>query len=297
MSHHETLEIPAQGTWRAITPAGAQALGTVAADPDGTLLVSDFDGTLAPIVPNPEDSRLDPRSGEAFAGLARRVGKVAMVTGREAEVARRLGGFEQLEGFESLVLLGQYGLEEWDASTGEVRVPEAPQSVREALAELADLLADPRLPDFCAGAHLEDKGRAIGVHTRRAADPAACLSWLQAPLAEVANRHGLVLEPGRNVVELRSSSVNKGDAIRTLVERFRPRVVVMMGDDLGDLAAFEAVESLSAQGIVGIRVVAGSAEQPVVARQADVLCGGPEGVASWMEDLLAALPSTSEDSR
>lgn len=297
MSHDEKLEIPAEGSWRAMTPVGAQALTTLAADPAGTLLVSDFDGTLAPIVPNPADSRLDPRSRDAFAALARRVAQVAVVTGREAQVARRLGAFEQVEGFESLVLLGQYGLEEWDASTGEVRVPEAPQSVREALAELADLLADPGLPDFCAGAHLEDKGRAIGVHTRRAADPAACLSWLQAPLAEVANRHGLVLEPGRNVVELRSSSVNKGDAIRALVERFSPRVVVMMGDDLGDLAAFEAVQSLAEQGITGIRVVAGSAEQPTVAEQADVLCGAPPGVAAWMEDVLAALPSRGEDSR
>lgn len=291
MSPEDMLQIPEDGTWLATTAAGEQAVAAVAADPSDTLLVSDFDGTLAPIVPNPEDSRLAPRSRDAFAALARRVGQVAVVTGREADVARRLGGFEQIDGFERLVVLGQYGLEEWDAATGELSSPEAPASVREALMELTELLARPDLPDFCRGAHLEDKGRAVGVHTRRAADPEACLAWLSGPVAEIAERHALHLEPGRNVVELRSSSVDKGDAIRALVERFQPRVVVMMGDDLGDLAAFEAVASLTEQGITGIRVVAGSAEQPTVAQQADVLCGAPEGVAAWMEDVLAALPA------
>ncbi|WP_394276995.1 trehalose-phosphatase [Luteococcus sp.] len=281
----ETAQMPTDGTWRAVTPEGAQAIEQVAAMAAQVLLVSDFDGTLAPIVDDPTQSRPHPAALEAFAGLGRHVAQLAVVTGREVQVCRQLGGFERVPGFEKLVVLGQYGQESWDAATGEVALPPVPEQVTAAHQELEALVASagPELD----GVVLEDKGRAIGVHTRRAADPEGAFVALQAPVARVAQAHGLLLEPGRHVIEVRSSAITKGDAIQSLVDRFSPGVVVMMGDDLGDLAAFARVVELREQGIVGIRVVAGSAEQPDVAAQADVLCDGPSGIAAWLQDLLA----------
>ncbi|WP_420175147.1 trehalose-phosphatase [Luteococcus sp. OSA5] len=283
-----TAQVPAGG-WKPVTPAGEQAITAIAEQPDRTLLCSDFDGTLAPIVDDPTQARIDPGAKAVFGELGGLVGQLAIVTGREVAMARQLGGLDGASGLERLVLLGQYGQEQWDAATDELVVPPAPQEVRQALIDLQNLVAEPSEQNL-RGVVLEDKGRAIGVHTRRAEDPAGAFAWLEEPVARIAQQHGLVLEPGRNVIELRGSSITKGDGIDTLVERFRPSVVVMMGDDLGDLAAFARIKELSAAGrLTGVCVVAGSDEQPLVAEQADVLCDGTEGVVAWMRALAEAL--------
>lgn len=269
--------------FRAVTEKGARAATLIAEGPTNTLLACDFDGTLAPIVADPSASRMLERSRSALSRLAPQLGAFAIVTGRPVAAVRELGALDGQTGFERLVVLGQYGQERWDAASGELELPPEPEAVREALAELEALLRSPDLPESVAGTTLEDKGRAIGVHTRRAAAPDEALGWLEAPVREIAQRHELHIEPGRQVLELRSAVVTKGDALRRLVDELAPQVVVMCGDDLGDIAAFEYLHTLPN----GICVVAGSAEQPEVARHADVLCDGPEGVAAWFESLLA----------
>ena len=57
------------------------------ADPGGTLLALDFDGTLAHIVDDPSQAYAHERSVAALARLGRVLGQVAIVTGRP--VARR----------------------------------------------------------------------------------------------------------------------------------------------------------------------------------------------------------------
>ncbi|MGO4957276.1 trehalose-phosphatase [Luteococcus sp. Sow4_B9] len=282
-----TAQVPTGG-WKAVTTTGESAIETIVANSSRTLLASDFDGTLAGIVDDPTQARINPASHRAFCSLGALVGQVAIVTGREVEMARSLGDLDDAPGLERLVLLGQYGQEQWDAASGELVSPPAPPEVRQAIIELQNLLAEPSEQNL-RGVRLEDKGRAVGVHTRRAEDPSGAFAWLVEPVTRIAQHHGLVVEPGRNVIELRGSTITKGDGIDTLVARFDPQVVVMMGDDLGDLAAFERIKELGAQGRTGICVVSGSDEQPVVAAAADVLCDGPMGVAAWMEDLAQAL--------
>lgn len=276
---------PDAGTWQAVTGRGASALQTITAHPADVLLACDFDGTLAPIVANPLDSRLHPRSRAALDRLGRALGQVAVITGREVAVVRQLARFDQTPGLSRLVVLGQYGQERYDAATGRLDVPEAPAAVRDALADLTALLASADTPVDLAGVTLEDKGRAIGVHTRRATDPQAALDWLRDPVAAIAGAHGLLVEPGRHVLEVRSSATTKGDALAALAAETGARVVVMMGDDLGDIAAFTALDQLEATGVAGVRVVAASPEQPAVAAHADILCGGPDGIAAWLTDL------------
>lgn len=53
------------------------------------------------------------------------------------------------------------------------------------------------------GTWIEDKGRAVAVHTRRADHPAEAADALRKPLDDLAAAHGLVVEPGRFVLELR----------------------------------------------------------------------------------------------
>ncbi|MEL4358445.1 MULTISPECIES: trehalose-phosphatase [unclassified Luteococcus] len=299
MSHHvsgnliQPDDFPAPGEWFPVTPDGEQAIAAIVADPGNTLLASDFDGTLSGIVPRPEDAVINPDAREAFATLGGRLGQIAIVTGRPVAAARELGRLDEHDGFSRLVLLGQYSQEQWDAASGELTMPPVPEGVALAREELGELLAAPDAPVDLSGVVLEDKGRAIGVHTRRASDPSGALAWLEQPVAKIAEKHGLVVEPGRNVIELRSSSTTKGDGIDALVTRFHPAVLVMMGDDLGDLAAFARIKQLREQGVTGVCVVAASVEQPTVAEQADVLCGGPEGIAAWMQELIRALDKAS----
>ncbi|MFT3889847.1 MAG: trehalose-phosphatase [Arachnia sp.] len=267
------------------TERAAEFADAVAARPGDVLLAMDFDGTLSPIVPNPEDSRMLPAAAEALAALGPVVGTVAILTGRGVATVRELGRLDRRPGLERVVVLGQYGAERWDAATGEETPPEVPAAIAAARPEIEALLTD----QVFDGVRLEDKGRALGVHARPAAQPGAAYAALAGPLRQIAERHGLVLEPGRSVLELRASSLTKGDALRALVAERGATVVAMCGDDLGDLPAFDALDALRADGIVTCAVVSASAEQPALADRADVLCTGPEGVAAWLTALAHTL--------
>jgi trehalose 6-phosphate phosphatase len=69
------------------TVAGRSGLVALIAEPARALVAVDFDGTLAPIVVDPDDARPASGAAEALAALAARIGTVAIVTGRPATVA------------------------------------------------------------------------------------------------------------------------------------------------------------------------------------------------------------------
>lgn len=270
-------------SWRAVTDSAPAFLAAAAADPGGVLVATDFDGTLAPLVDDPDQSALDPAAASSLAALGSRIGHLAIITGRPVETVLRLGRLRERPGLHRLVVLGQYGAERWDAETGVATPPEEPQSVVAATAALERLLNGSAPP----GVFLEHKGRAVGVHTRRCPDPAAAFDALTPPVSQIAAANGLVLEPGKFVLELRASSVTKGDALRGLVEETGARAVAMCGDDLGDLPAFDLLDELRGAGLATCRVVSGSEDLPALADRADVLADGPAGVAEWLATLAA----------
>ena len=274
--------------WRTITPHGERFLEAFAQTPGEALLAFDFDGTLAPIVDDPEKSRMHEGSAEALAVLGARVARMAIVTGRGVEAVRRLGQLDSRQGMDSLVVLGQYGVERWDAATGEERHPRVPAAISQAWSELESLVAGLEKSGVdVGGLYLEDKQRAIGVHTRRASDPQKLVELLTDPVRRLAERHDLTMEPGRFVLELRASSQDKGDALRELVEESQPTMVVMVGDDLGDIPAFKVLEELRAGGTICARVVSASTEGTALDEYADISCDGPDGVSAWLEDMVA----------
>lgn len=267
------------------TEAGRVGLAALLAQPQGALLGLDFDGTLAPIVPDPDTARAHAAVPDLLRRLAAAGVRVAVVTGRPAEVAVEYGG---LSGVPGVVVLGHYGLERW--ADGELTAPEAAAGVAAAKRRLPDLLADLGAPE---GTWVEDKGRAVAVHTRRTASPQEAFDLLRIPLEKLADETGLVVEPGRLVLELRPEGADKGGALRSLVEEQRPPAVVFVGDDLGDLAAFAEVNRLRAEGLPGLLVCSGSTEVTELAERADLVVDGPEGVVELLADLLAAATSAS----
>ncbi|WP_369260330.1 trehalose-phosphatase [Streptomyces sp. R35] len=268
------------------TPAGRDGLDAILARPARAVIALDFDGTLAPIVPDPEQARAHPAAVPALATLAPKVASVAVVTGRPAGVAVRHGGFAGVPGLEHLVVLGHYGAERWDAVSGTVNAPAPHPGVAAVRAELPGCLD--RIGAW-QGTWIEEKGRAVAVHTRRASDPQAAFEALREPLTDLATRHGLIVEPGRMVLELRPPGMDKGVALLEYVREIGAESVLYAGDDLGDLPAFAAVDKLRSDGIPGLLVCSGSSEVAELADRADLVVDGPPGVVRLLSALAARL--------
>ncbi len=257
------------------TPEGLNGWAALLAEPARSLVALDYDGTLSPVVDRPSEAVAVAGTAGVLRALAAEVGQVALVTGRPADVVVALGGFADVPG---LVVLGQYGMQRWEAGVLEQESPSPALERARALVPLL-LAAEP-------GAWLEDKGQSLVVHVRLAPDPAAALARLW-PLVGV---RGLEVHSGRHVLELRPPGFDKGRMVRELG---RDRAAVLFaGDDVGDLPAFAAVEELRAQGTPGLTVCSDSAEAPQeLRRRADLVVPGPPGVLALLEELLAGLAS------
>jgi trehalose 6-phosphate phosphatase len=268
-----------------VTEAGRAGLAAILGDPAGSLVAVDYDGVLAPIVADPTKSPPLPGAVAALARVAGVIGSVAVISGRPAAVVVDYGRFEQEAGLADLVVFGHYGLQRWDARTGQLSTPPPPPGLAAVRSELPALLAENGVSD----AWIEDKTVAVAVHTRRAADPEVALATLTRPVADCAQRHGLVVEPGRFVLEIRTPGVDKGATLRTYAAARSARAVCYVGDDLGDLPAFEAVEAMRGNGIAGLTVASGSTEVTAIAARADLVVDGPPGVVTLLTALADAL--------
>lgn len=253
-------------------------------------VVLDFDGSLAPIVDDPATARALPESIEALRRLVGRVRPIAVVSGRPVEFLRRAVPVP------GAVLLGQYGLEREGPGRSTVLDPRA-----------ADALARTDLAALAAGARsefptlrVEEKGGvAVTLHWRE--DPAvgqAATEWARAAAA----RHGLAAVAGRMAIELRPDvPVDKGSAVRELVlgapgavrdPGSALRAVVVAGDDLGDLPAFDAASALVSEGHLeaAVRIGVRSAEAPDdLAERVDLVVAGPHGLSQALGVLARAL--------
>ena len=258
-------------------------LALVVADPGGTLLALDFDGTLAHITDDPAAAFGHAHAVEALARLCPLLGRVAIVTGRPVHQVLKLGGFLDQPGFEHLVVCGQYGAERWDAVDGAPPPSDLVGPVQQALATLPGWLVEHGVPD----ARLEAKGLAVAVHTRGLGE--GVRDQLTQPLTALAAGLGLTVELGREVIELRLPGWDKGRVLEGLVDEFDVRHVVFAGDDLGDIPAFDAVDRLRGRGYSGFLVYSASPEQTALAERADMVVDGPDGVATWLSRLADAL--------
>ena len=255
------------------------ALLPFADDPARSVVIVDFDGTLAPIVPDPPAAAPLPGAAGVLARLVRCAGTVAVVSGRPVSFLR-----EALP-VDGLVLRGQYGVERFDGATVST-LPEAHTWV-DAVRAAADE-AEASLP----GLFVERKGAlAVGLHWRRRPDLETAAVDLGRRLAAT---HGLRLEPGRQTLELRPPlDVDKGTTAGELADGASAALVV--GDDRGDLAAFAAVGHLMEEGRLrhALRVAVRSPENPPeLLAQADLHVDGPDGALTLLGELARLLETT-----
>jgi trehalose 6-phosphate phosphatase len=259
-------------------PLVASLAAALARHPARTGLFSDFDGTLAPIVDDPATAAPLPGVRDALGALAARLGRVAVVSGRPAAfLDAHLGGL-------GLELWGLYGLERATAREGggvEVATPEAGRwaAVVEDVTARARAEVGDRLD-------VEHKRFSLTLHFRtRPEHESLARAW--ADLAAAAT--GLVVHPARMSYELRLPLArDKGTVVAELAAGLR--TACFLGDDRGDLDAFDALDRLAAATAATVlRVAVRSPEAPpeLLAR-ADLVVDGPPGVLEFLRAVLAA---------
>jgi trehalose 6-phosphate phosphatase len=271
---------------RFTSPDAEQRYAALVAVAGSVVVGLDFDGTLAPIVDDPDAARIHPDAGQVLLELSSVVRAVAVVTGRPARKVLALGGLDDVgreigETGRELFVFGQYGFERWSSTQRRVVSPRPPQGLSGFLRELPRVLRDADASD----AFVEDKGLAIAVHTRRLADPAGAFERLEPLLRDLSERYDLVLEPGRNVIEVRSPGMDKGAVVRGLAEETGVGGFLFAGDDLGDVEAFEAVAELREQGLPTLLVCSASDEESALVDRSDVVVHGPDGVLDLLRRL------------
>ncbi|UUW89866.1 trehalose-phosphatase [Pimelobacter simplex] len=276
------------------TPEGQDRYDAIVRVAPRTVVGLDFDGTLSPIVEDPAQAHIHPDAAQVLVELAQEVAAIAVITGRPARQALDLGGLEQVgDALEAvgkeLFVFGQYGNERWSSGRRRIMGGRPPRGLATFERDLPRALRTAGAAD----AYVEDKGLAVAVHTRRLADPDEAFDRLLPPLRELAHRHGLVLEPGRAVIEVRSPGSHKGMVVDRLAAVLDAEGFLFAGDDLGDVEAFEAVAGLEQQGLATLRVCSASSEESALIALSDVVVRGPEGVL----DLLRTLAGDARERR
>ena len=224
----------------------------------GAAILLDFDGTLAPIVPEPEDARPWPGIAEVLSDLVQRARLVAVISGRPEAFIRSVLDVRTLE------VIGLYGLK--GASPLDPAIK----------AEVTRLAATEE------GARVEDKVVSMSVHVRGAPDPDAAAARLRDPMFEIATRFGLAAFEGKRVLELAPPGARKGGVVRQLLARAEPEAALYAGDDLEDREAFDALDALDA----ACRIAVVGVETPEALRgAADVLVEGPPGLLEALRSL------------
>jgi trehalose 6-phosphate phosphatase len=261
-------------------------------EPARAAILTDIDGTLAPIVPRPEEAAVPTRASRALRRLSERYGLVGCVSGRRAAEARRLVGVDEI------AYAGNHGLELLPPGEEEPRLePALAGHEGDAAAFLSEL--GPEAPT-AADLRVEDKGPIQALHWRGAAGDGAAEGRAREIAAE-AERRGLAVHWGRKVLELRPAiRIGKDAAIDALLATFVPHSpfaahsatkaerAVYAGDDRTDLDAFRRLRELERDGALETAVCVGlvSDEGPAeIAAEADLTVDGPPGWLALLEAL------------
>jgi trehalose 6-phosphate phosphatase len=249
-------------------------LERIAVSPTTAAIACDYDGTLAPIVDDPDAAAPLAGALDAVAALVEAGTDVAIISGRPVSFLR---DHVPIAG---CALIGQYGLESLhdDVVVVDPRAEAFVAAVHDAAADAAATWP---------GLRVEHKGDlAFTVHWRTAPD----LAPTPAELEALASRHGLAAQPGRQACELRTPvPMDKGIALNRWLVTRGPTTALFLGDDLGDLEAFDALEQWCARSgdRAGFRVAVRSDEAPPqLLERADLVVDGPDGVVALLSSLV-----------
>jgi trehalose-phosphatase len=264
--------------------AGESGLGQLIAplreNPGRSAILTDVDGTIAPIVLEPGDAAVPERTRDLLRSLAERYALVGCLSGRRALDAKRVVGLDQL------AYSGNHGFELLLPGEDEVRADPSLNGHEADAPRFVESLDRAELQR--AGIRIEDKGAIVALHWRGSPNEGAAES-LAHEIASEAEWQGLIAHRGRKVLEIRPNvAVNKGIAVAAL-NAVRPvDFALYAGDDRTDVDAFTALRTLledSALRAAACIAVASDESPPEVSREADLTVAGPEGFVRVLEAL------------
>lgn len=197
-----------------------------------TLLVFDFDGTLAPIVSDPQDAAMRPRTATLLRNVAE-VYPVAILSGRAlADVTPRLADIPVQ------VILGNHGIEP------SPQMESAAALVRQWMPLIAAAAAG--IP----GVVVENKHHSVTLHYRQAREPGTARDALLRDLAQLGPEAEAA--GGKYVINVvPHDAPDKGDALVRLCRENIAEYAVFVGDDVTDEDAFARTGHCR---VIGIRV-------------------------------------------
>ena len=252
------------------------------AHPSTTAVLSDVDGTLAPIVPDPSAAGVPEDVRKLLHALAGQYGLVGCLTGRPALEARRLVGLE------SIFYVGNHGFELLSPGAAEPTADPALRGREDRARAFAESLDEAWLGSV--GLRREDKGPIQAFHWRGAPGEATARMRAQ-EVAALARARDLVPRWGRKVLEVRPiAGIDKGSATMRLVRDHGLSGALYGGDDVTDLDAFRALRWMRSSGRLDAAVCVGvdsDEAPPELADGVDVLVEGPAGYAEVLRALLA----------
>jgi trehalose 6-phosphate phosphatase len=298
--------VAAAGRPEVSTRAGvAAALDALASARPPLLVVADFDGTLARGARDPAVAVIEPVAQRGLRALARigasRTGRVhvAVLTGRivsDVAIRTRVGGVEYL---------GDHGLEHGTLARGgrAERLAVVTDPAFEAQRHPAEILARGVAEELGSPAWLfvERKGPSVAFHVRQADDVPSARAAVVAAIATVEARerltdHGLAHYRGRSVVDLRPAAAGgKREAVERLIAGHAPGGILVLGDELSDVDAFEAVVAARRDGpgrVVGVTAaVHGTAKAAPdeLLEHADLQLASPRDVGRLLSGLAGRL--------
>ena len=295
---------PAPSAADAFARARHLALELVGATPP-LLIVTDFDGTLSPIVLDPMGAAIEPLARTALRRLARLAERdpdrlsVVVLSGRTSvDVAGRVrvGGVRYLgnHGLESGALRRRGRPETLAVRADETLEPYVPSTATLATAVADNLNNPPWL-------FVELKGPSVAFHFRQAPDVDRAreevLAAIDVAEAELGERAlAMTRLEGRRIVELRPVGAGgKGAAVERLIERDQPGAVMMLGDDVSDAEGFEVIVERRRQGrLAGLAIAVHGAREtpPRVRAAADVELATTHDAARLLSLLANALTET-----
>jgi len=208
------------------TPEGEAALAAVMRR--RPVLGFDFDGTLAPIVPHPDDARIPAPVAERLQALSA-LCPVVVVSGRAVEDLRGRLGFVPWH------VVGSHGADDptrLEAEAAAAAHAEALQPLREHLhRHAADLAA--------SGVTVEDKRTSLALHYRRARSPGVARALLLRLLDPAPA--GVRIFGGKRVFNAAPQGApDKARAMHDLVLRCAADCALFAGDDVNDEPVFES---------------------------------------------------------
>jgi len=262
--------------------ARSELLDPLRSEPARAAILTDVDGTLAPIVPRAEEAAVPAAARELLAQLAQRFGLVACVSGRRAAEARRLVGLDEI------AYAGNHGLELLLPGDEEPRPdPSLTGRERQATEFLAGL--DPATLGG-SGLRQEDKGPIQALHWRGADDEEHAEGHAH-EIAVAAGQAGLEPRWGRKVLELRPpGGGGKDAAVASLLAGEGLDRAVYAGDDRTDLDAFRRLRELEQEGRLARAACVGVASPeapPELREESDLIVDGPEGwlaILEWLAE-------------